>query len=96
MRRDLTGIVLTASSAHDPPYVDIGEVDPLNLPPGYKVGTRLAETRIINSQDSTQGRDDRKNGITNQIIASLRKFSLICRNFYKAQLTGLNIGKQNI
>ena len=47
VRRDLTGIVLTASSAHDPPYVDIGEVDPLNLPPGYKVGTRLAEIKSI-------------------------------------------------
>ena len=61
-----------------------------------KFKTIITTPRIINSQDWTTGRDDRKNSITNQIIASLCKFSLICRNFYKAQLTGLNIGKQNI
>ena len=37
LRRDLTGLVLSASSAHDPPYVDIDQVDPDKLPPGYKV-----------------------------------------------------------
>ena len=42
VRRDLTGIVLTASSAQDPPYVDIGQVDPLNLPPGYKARTVIS------------------------------------------------------
>ena len=56
----------------------------------------ITTSRIMNSQDWTTGRDDRKNGVTNQIIASLCKFFLICCNFYKAQLTGLNVGKQNI
>ena len=46
VRRDLSGIVLTASSAHDPPYVDLDDVDPLNIPPGYQATTVLAlETR---------------------------------------------------
>ena len=36
VRRDLSGLVLTASSAHDPPYVDIDSVQPHDLPPGYQ------------------------------------------------------------
>ena len=46
MRRDLSGIVLTASSADDPPYVALENVHPFNIPPGY-------QARSVPSQDLT-------------------------------------------
>ena len=45
MRRDLSGVLLTASSAQDPPYVDLDNVDPLNIPPGYQASLSYRESQ---------------------------------------------------
>ena len=41
LRRDLSGVQFRASTAHEPPYVDVafvGENNNNNFPPGYQAG----------------------------------------------------------
>ena len=42
LRKDLTGVMFQASTAHEPPYVDSRDIDPdildsYDLPQGYRV-----------------------------------------------------------
>ena len=46
LRRDLTGVYFTTSTAHDPPYVDVRDVDINNLPPGYKLDIKSSPVYI--------------------------------------------------
>lgn len=46
LRRDLTGVYFTTSTANDPPYVVVRDVDLNNPPPGYQIDIRSSPVYI--------------------------------------------------